>query len=263
MAGIHQSTDDFGGREHGLHFTNDAWNNTITNGDDFILRWNETIDAKLGTLGLFKVTYPSDGVVVYEVAQNITSLQPTYCKWRPESLGDGLYSFWLASDRVSNASFAISPPWTAKQPKVRSFTWAAPFLVPICLLLFLYFACVATCLLYRRRRTAKRQREAAARAARRRRAISASENDAEESYMMSRRRDNRQDSVDSNMTLEPLEPPEDVLTKQGVWLPTTTTSSNAGSEDTVVSESSQMAERRAAHKKALAESAVRFVRTGP
>lgn len=73
MAGIHQSTDDFGGREHGLHFTNDVWNNTITNGDEFILHWNETIDAKLGTLGLFKVTYPSDGVVVYEVAQNITS----------------------------------------------------------------------------------------------------------------------------------------------------------------------------------------------
>ncbi|XWW93762.1 hypothetical protein V2A60_001699 [Cordyceps javanica] len=131
MAGVHQLTDDFGGREHGLHFTNDAWNNTIANGNVFTLRWNETVDAKMGTLGLFKVTYPSDGVVVYEVDQNITNcLQPTYCKWKPESLGEDLYSFWLASDRGSNPSFAISPPWIAKQPKARSFTWAAPFLVP-------------------------------------------------------------------------------------------------------------------------------------
>ncbi|KAJ4153930.1 hypothetical protein LMH87_010396 [Akanthomyces muscarius] len=257
MAGVHRSADDLSRQEHGLHFTNDAWNDTILNGNEFTLRWNDTIDAKDGILGLFRVTYPREGVVVYEAAQNITNcLQPTYCKWKAESLGDDLYSFWLASGRGSNASFAISPPWTAKQPKVHSFTWAAPFLVPICLLLFLYFVCVTTCLLYKRRKKAKRRIEEAARTARRR-AISASENEAEEFHMMSIRHVNRHGSVDSTMTLEGLEPPEDVLRKQDVWLFSTTTSSTAGSEDTVVSESSQTAERRAAHTRALTESTKR------
>ncbi|KAM3507119.1 hypothetical protein MY11210_007275 [Beauveria gryllotalpidicola] len=101
-----------------------------------------------------------------------------------------------------------------------------------------------------------------ARAARRR-AASASENEAEEAFIMSTRHANRHGSVDSTVTVEELEPPEDALTKQDSWLFTTTTCSTAGSEDTVVSESSQMADRRAAHRKALAESAVRFVRTRP
>lgn len=73
MAGVHPLPDNFTRREHGLHFTNDAWNDTILNGNEFILRWNDTIDAKVGILGLFKVTYPREGVVVYETAQNITS----------------------------------------------------------------------------------------------------------------------------------------------------------------------------------------------
>lgn len=73
MAGLPWPIADFDAQEHGLHFTNDVWNNTIANGKDFTLRWNQTIDAKKGALSLFKVTYPSEGVVVYEVAQNITS----------------------------------------------------------------------------------------------------------------------------------------------------------------------------------------------
>ncbi|KAM3457866.1 hypothetical protein MY3296_000939 [Beauveria thailandica] len=116
--------------------------------------------------------------------------------------------------------------------------------------------------LCRKRRKAKRQREEMARAARRR-AASASENEAEEAFIMSTRHANRHDSVDSATTVEELEPTEDALTKQDSWPFTTTTCSTADSEDTIVSESSQMAERRAAHKKALADSAVRFVRTRP
>ncbi len=73
MAGVHRSADDLSRQEHGLHFTNDAWNDTILNGNEFTLRWNDTIDAKDGILGLFRVTYPREGVVVYEAAQNITS----------------------------------------------------------------------------------------------------------------------------------------------------------------------------------------------
>lgn len=133
--------------------------------------------------------------------------------------------------------------------------------MPVCLLLFLYFVCVATCLLYRKRRTAKRLKQETARAARRRAAPASSEHEAEESHALTVRHVNRNDSVDSTGTLEALEPPEDALAKKEAWLYTTATSSTAGSDDTVVSESSQMAERRAAHKKALAESTVRFVRT--
>ncbi|KAJ2972716.1 hypothetical protein NQ176_g7000 [Zarea fungicola] len=131
MAGVQRIINDFGGQENGLQFMNDKWNDTILNGNDFTLKWNRTIDTKKAILGVFRVTYPSQGVVVYESLENITNcLQPTYCKWKAEGLGEDLYSFWLSSDPRSNASFAISPPWTAKQPKVHSFTWAAPFLVP-------------------------------------------------------------------------------------------------------------------------------------
>lgn len=73
MAGVYRPADGLSTQEHGLHFTNDAWNDTILNGNEFILRWNDTIDAKDGILGLFKVTYPREGVVVYEAAQNISS----------------------------------------------------------------------------------------------------------------------------------------------------------------------------------------------
>lgn len=102
--------------------------------------------------------------------------------------------------------------------------------------------------------------EAAQRATRRRGTL-ASEHDAEEAHILSIRHVNRHGSVDSAMTLEILESPEDASKNQDLWPSTTNTSSMADSEDTIISESSQTAERRAAHQQALAESTVRFVRS--
>lgn len=59
---------------HGLRFLNDEWNDSISNGDSFTLRWNQSL-ARLGSgLGAFKVTYPKDGVVVYELVSNLTGV---------------------------------------------------------------------------------------------------------------------------------------------------------------------------------------------
>lgn len=73
MAGVQRIIYDFGGQENGLQFVNDKWNDTILNGNDFTLKWNRTIDTKKAILGVFRVTYPSQGVVVYESLENITS----------------------------------------------------------------------------------------------------------------------------------------------------------------------------------------------
>lgn len=73
MAGVQRIINDFGGQENGLQFMNDKWNDTILNGNDFTLKWNRTIDTKKAILGVFRVTYPSQGVVVYESLENITS----------------------------------------------------------------------------------------------------------------------------------------------------------------------------------------------
>lgn len=72
MAGFHRLTGYFGGREHGQRFTTDKWNDTVINGNEFTLRWNVTVDPRKGFLGLFKITYPNEGVVVYEEVKNIT-----------------------------------------------------------------------------------------------------------------------------------------------------------------------------------------------
>lgn len=61
---------------HGLRFLNDEWNDSISNGDSFTVRWNQSL-ATLGSgLGVFKVTYPKDGVVVYELISNLTGVWP-------------------------------------------------------------------------------------------------------------------------------------------------------------------------------------------
>ena len=58
---------------HGLKFTNEEWNESISNGDPFTLQWNETIEGvDNAQLGIFKVTYPKDGVREYELVSNLT-----------------------------------------------------------------------------------------------------------------------------------------------------------------------------------------------
>lgn len=72
MAGVNRTTEDSGGQAHGLRFLNDEWNNTIINGDEFTLRWNASLDLHNAELGLFRVMYPDQGVVVYQLDSNLT-----------------------------------------------------------------------------------------------------------------------------------------------------------------------------------------------
>lgn len=59
---------------HSLRFLNDDWNESISNGELFTLRWNQSLVKGGSELGLFKVTYPADGVVVYELVTNLTGV---------------------------------------------------------------------------------------------------------------------------------------------------------------------------------------------
>lgn len=59
----------------GLRFLNEAWNDSISNGHLLAIRWNQVLDeARSPELGLFKITYPRDGDVVYELVSNLTGL---------------------------------------------------------------------------------------------------------------------------------------------------------------------------------------------
>lgn len=59
----------------GLRFLNEEWNDSISNGHLFTIQWNESLDeAGSPELGLFKITYPRDGDVVYELVSNLTGV---------------------------------------------------------------------------------------------------------------------------------------------------------------------------------------------
>lgn len=135
--------------------------------------------------------------------------------------------------------------------------------MPVCLLLFLYFTCLSTCLIYRKKKKAKREREAAANRAASE-AAQSSEIQAEQAGILLGR--DRNASVDSTVTVEMIEPPEGP-TKPGVWLITARprAASSTASEETLHSENSRAAEQRAAEQRAaqeraIADSSVRFVR---
>lgn len=59
---------------HNLRFLNDEWNDSISNGVPFTLRWNQSLAKTGAQLGLFRVTYPHDGVVIYELVSNLTGV---------------------------------------------------------------------------------------------------------------------------------------------------------------------------------------------
>lgn len=57
----------------GLRFLNDKWNDSISNGHPFTIRWNESLnDALSPELGLFKITYPRNGITAFELISNLT-----------------------------------------------------------------------------------------------------------------------------------------------------------------------------------------------
>lgn len=57
----------------GVRFLNEKWNDSISNGHPFTIRWNESLnDALSPGLGLFKITYPRNGVAAYELISDLT-----------------------------------------------------------------------------------------------------------------------------------------------------------------------------------------------
>lgn len=64
--------------DHGLRFINDEWNGSIANGQSFTLQWNESIEDGDGDLRLFKISYPEDGAVSFELVSNLTGVFLAY-----------------------------------------------------------------------------------------------------------------------------------------------------------------------------------------
>ncbi|PHH65784.1 hypothetical protein CDD81_1511 [Ophiocordyceps australis] len=143
--------------DKGLRFLNDKWNDSISNGDAIRLQWNQSLSKGESELGLFKIVYPRDGVVEYEMVSNLTdSMGNMTCWWTPQGLGNELYALWLTTDHYASEAWTISPPWTPKHDANHNNTaWAAPFVISVVCMLALYAICLATCLVYRRRRRAK------------------------------------------------------------------------------------------------------------
>lgn len=147
---------------HGLRFLNEEWNESISNGELFTLVWNETIEGSDAQLGVFRITYPRDGVKEYELVTNLTEFMDlTTCEWTPDELNDDLYAMWLTTVSNGNQSWTISPPWKLRNYRGRRLHWAAPVGIPIVVILGLYAICLVGCLWYRRRKRLKRERDAA------------------------------------------------------------------------------------------------------
>ncbi|KAF4592365.1 hypothetical protein GQ602_002664 [Ophiocordyceps camponoti-floridani] len=185
---------------HGLRFLNDEWNDSISNGDVFTVRWNQSL-AKTGSgLGVFQVTYPKDGVVVYELVSNLTDAiegDGASCKWTPQNLDkQGLYAMWLTSGQATHPNWTLSPPWVPKAGAGSQGTpWAAPFLIPVICLLGLYAISLTGYLVYRRRKKARTEKART------------------DPGMILR---GRNVSIDSPITAQALRRPETGIEKQGI-----------------------------------------------
>ncbi|OAA47126.1 hypothetical protein NOR_02762 [Metarhizium rileyi] len=144
---------------HGLRFLNEDWNDSISNGSPFTLTWNQSLIKAGAELGLFKVTYPANGVVVYDLVANLTdTMNSTSCVWTPEALKNELYAVWLTNGQQVHPNWTFSPPWIPKEKSVPRFRWA-PIALPLVSLLVLYAICLSIYLAFRRRRREKRQKE--------------------------------------------------------------------------------------------------------
>ncbi|KAL7800077.1 hypothetical protein V8C37DRAFT_4130 [Trichoderma ceciliae] len=147
----------------GLRFLNEKWNDSISNGHPFTIQWNESLDeARAPELGLFKITYPQNGVAVYELISNLTDgmdNENATCMWTPSHLDDELYTLWLSSSRDARSNWTTSPPWRLKESPRYPFHWAAPIVIPIIVLLTVYTLGLTTCIIYRRRRKARGEKE--------------------------------------------------------------------------------------------------------
>ncbi|KAI5467823.1 hypothetical protein BGZ63DRAFT_419502 [Mariannaea sp. PMI_226] len=146
---------------YGLRFLNEEWNESISNGQPFTLLWNESIDGSRAQLGVFRVTYPDDGLLEYQLVTNLTDIMgPNKCEWTPDHLDDNLYALWLTAVSDGNQSWTMSPPWRLRNYEHRGLHWAAPIGIPIVAILAIYFISLTVCLLCRRRKRLKRERGA-------------------------------------------------------------------------------------------------------
>ncbi|KAK4082529.1 hypothetical protein Purlil1_11187 [Purpureocillium lilacinum] len=183
---------------HGLRFLNDEWNDSISNGDSFTLRWNQTVDKGGSQLSLFKVTYPEDGVIVYELVTNLTewgdrvyghramrvdagspggrAVRPV-AQQRPARSCELDHLPSLGAQRRAQKKCSwppLSPSHAAPRRLAASCApsdkdrlktgghhlhWAAPIIIPVVCLLVLYGICLTAYLLHRRRKKAKRDKE--------------------------------------------------------------------------------------------------------
>lgn len=184
---------------HGLRFLNEEWNDSISNGQPFTLKWNQSLVKTGAQLGLFKIRYPADGVVVYDLVSNLSgSIDSVSYKWTPENLGKKLYSLWLSDGQDARPNWAVSPPWIPKEEESKSrLHWAAPIVIPVVSLLVLYAICLSIYLSYRRRKREKREKE-----------------DATPHQDVS-----RNNSVDSAITVQTFTETDDTLkSKPSIWL---------------------------------------------
>lgn len=74
MVGDPETPASSGSRGHGLRFLNEEWNESISNGEAFTLRWNQSVSGESAELGLFKISYPYEGLVGYELVSNLSGV---------------------------------------------------------------------------------------------------------------------------------------------------------------------------------------------
>ncbi|KAK2593949.1 hypothetical protein QQS21_008356 [Conoideocrella luteorostrata] len=121
MAHLPAADAAIGVHDHGLRFLNEEWNDSISNGHPFTLKWNQSLVKADSQLGLFKIRYPEEGVVVYDLVSNLTdSIGSASCEWTPEHLGNDLYAVWLSTGQHAHPNWTLSPPWTPKKEEVCS-----------------------------------------------------------------------------------------------------------------------------------------------
>ncbi|KAG5977556.1 hypothetical protein E4U55_006669 [Claviceps digitariae] len=101
---------------HGLRFLNGEWNDSISNGQPFILTWNLPMGKPGPQLDLFRIRYPKDGIMVFDLVLNLTGpIDSMSYEWTPNYLGKNeLYTLWLSDGQYVLPNWTISPPWTPK-----------------------------------------------------------------------------------------------------------------------------------------------------
>ncbi|KAG6014003.1 hypothetical protein E4U43_007014 [Claviceps pusilla] len=147
---------------HGLRFLNEEWNDSISNGQPFTLKWNLLVGRPGPQLGLFKVRYPQNGIVVFDLVSNLTGpVDSVSYEWTPNELGkDELYTVWLSDGQPDHPNWTVSPPWIAKVQEPKSgLHWGPSMTIPLVCILATYAICLSIHLWYRHRKGAKREQE--------------------------------------------------------------------------------------------------------